>query len=62
MGLEAGGGQLDHLRAMSGRGAEVFRRHFSYFHNPRGVADGVLFETYALMRDRGIVNPRPSAV
>mmetsp|Transcript_49811 Transcript_49811/g.124311 ORF Transcript_49811/g.124311 Transcript_49811/m.124311 type:complete len:253 (+) Transcript_49811:210-968(+) len=54
MGREAGEEQVARLERMSRRGVEVFQKHFSYFRNPRGVADGALYEAYTLMKEKGI--------
>lgn len=41
------------MNEMRKRGQRVFQQYMSYFRNPGGVATGVLYETYALMKSQG---------
>jgi len=55
MGPEAEGDEMSRLREIRRKGQLMFHEYFSYFWNPRGVADGVLFETFELMRHLNIL-------
>jgi hypothetical protein len=34
----------------------VFVKHLSYLHNPRGLADSLLFEAWVHLQKRGIIS------